>query len=101
MFKPFNKPFKENEAGRIKVMWERIEAEKHMALWAGIFFFMTLIVFLWMVNTKNLFDYYNVKKSGGLDVTEFTSEFEQAWKKLKDNTVDMKVQGGEEEIRKK
>jgi hypothetical protein len=100
MNKPFNKPFKEGGTKRIKVMWERVEAEKHMALWTGIFFFMTLIIFLWVVNTRDLFEYYQVKKKGNFGIMDLSTEFNQAWGKFKESTIDMNVQGVKEEIRK-
>lgn len=83
--------YREEDAKKTKVMWEKEEREKHAALWAGVLFFMLLVIFLWLLNTKNLFEYFNFNKKKTLNLDEFSVEFNQALNDVSSKVGDMKV----------
>lgn len=70
--------YREEDAKKTKIMWEKEEKAKYAALWAGIFFFMTLIIFLWVLNTKSLFEYLNFNKKKSFNIDQFSQEFNQS-----------------------
>lgn len=70
--------YREEDAKKTKVLWEKEEKAKYTALWAGIIFFMMLIIFLWLLNTKNLFEYLNFNKKKAFNIDQFSQEFNQS-----------------------
>ncbi len=54
---PKKKPIKKTLA----IKREKIEKEKHLAMWSGVGFFMILIIFIWVINFKNNFNIVNKK----------------------------------------
>jgi hypothetical protein len=66
------------------------ERDKHRALLAGVFFFMSLIVALWLFNTGYLFKKTEVKKTEAFDINEFSREFSQAFHDVGEKMSDLK-----------
>jgi hypothetical protein len=83
--------YREEDAKKTKVLWEKEEKEKHTALWAGVLFFMLLIVFLWVLNTKSLFEYFNFNKKKKINLDQFSQEFNQTLNEVSAKVGEMKV----------
>ncbi len=84
------KQYRDGDAKKDKMMWEKEEGDKHAALWAGVIFFMSLIIFLWFLNTKSLFEYFNFNKKKSFNIDQFSVEFDQALAEFKSDTEKMK-----------
>jgi hypothetical protein len=57
----------------------REERDKNNALWAGIIFFMLLIIILWVMNLGMVFKRVPATSSDLLEVDKFSRDFQQAF----------------------
>jgi hypothetical protein len=55
------------------------EKDKHNALFAGVIFFMLLIIILWVMNLQMMLHSAPKKPNNDLNVDKFSQEFEQAF----------------------
>lgn len=60
----------------------REERDKHRALFAGVIFFMILIVFLWMINLGNVVRPFTIKEKKTFDIDKFSKEFQESYNEV-------------------
>jgi len=88
----------QKEKGELKVFWEKEEKDKRLALWAGIIFFMVLIMLLWFFTTRNfLANLKNDKKPAPAKIEDVTTEFKQSFSELNSHLQELKNSGVVEE----
>jgi hypothetical protein len=76
------KKYHDDSAKKTKVLWEKEERDKHAALFAGVCFFMVLILFLWLLNTKSFFDSLKFNKKKQFNIDKFSQEFNQSFSEV-------------------
>ncbi len=75
---------KESQTKNRQEREKKEEKEKRLVMWTGISFFMCLIVFLWILNIRNVFS--RVDDSSRIKhniIGEISQEFNQAFKEVK------------------
>jgi len=71
---------------------EDIERDKKLMMWAGVCFFMVLILFFWIINIKNVFKINEVDNSNSqnqLNWQEITDEFGKTMDEIKNIKSEM------------
>jgi hypothetical protein len=66
------------------------EKDKHNALFAGVIFFMLLIIILWVMNLQTMLKSAPKKQNNDLNVDKFSQEFEQAFNQAGAKIVQLK-----------
>ena len=79
----------------IPEMQMKIDREKHFALWAGVVFFMTIIVFFWIFSFKHGVIANSVEKKEGQSLTEVLDKFNSTFDDVADNVKNLKDGIGE------
>jgi len=79
---------KENLAGlgQDKVLDVKVERDKHFMMWTGVIFFMILIAFFWLYNTKQVFERSSREGSNNFslaDWQELTDEVSEKMSQMK------------------
>ncbi len=64
------------DTGQGKALYEKVERDKRFMMWAGVTFFMILIAFFWLYNTKQAFERSSREENNNFTLTD--------WQKLTD-----------------
>jgi hypothetical protein len=57
----------------------REERDKHNALWAGVIFFMVLIIVLWVMNLNMVFKRPLIKANDQINIDKLSQDFQKAF----------------------
>jgi len=70
---------------------EKVEREKRLALWAGVAFFMFLVIFVWIVNFKNNFKIIdnNTNIQNAAELKEIMGDFSKVIKETRNNFTEL------------
>jgi hypothetical protein len=72
-------PNKEEEKLPADDRLKKEEKDKHNALWAGVIFFMVLIIILWVMNLGMVFKSHPAKKSDDLNIDKLSQDFQKTF----------------------
>jgi len=65
---------------------KKVGQDKKLMMWTGVIFFMALILFVWVLNIKNVFETKpskNIDNSVVEEWNDFTEEFSKTWDKVR------------------
>ena len=79
---------KENLASRERdeVLYEKVVRDKRFMMWTGVTFFMILITFFWIYNTRQVFEQSNIERNNDFSLTdwqELTDEISEKMNQMK------------------
>jgi hypothetical protein len=74
------------------------EGDKKLMMWAGITFFMTVILFFWILNIKNILKTDSIEKDGEFEWTEVKSEIDDIMGDIKENIDNIEFEAEEEAV---
>lgn len=78
---------------------DKVERDKRMILWAGVSFFMILILVVWIFSFKKVLKKINAQsdRDNNLNWTEITNDFSQTMDKMKQGLAEVKNNNPEAE----
>ena len=77
----------------------KAEREKYIAMWAGVMFFMAIIVFVWLISFKNNFQAINQPaQNGGGELGDIIKNFSQAVEEVEDDLGGLRETINSEEL---
>jgi Fe2+ transport system protein B len=74
------------------------EGDKKLMMWAGVTFFMTVILFFWILNIKNILKTDSIEKDGEFEWTEVKSEIDDIMGDIKENIDNIEFEAEEEAV---
>jgi len=72
---------------------EEIERDKRLIMWTGVIFFMVLILTIWIINFKNVFQAKQSENTNSSAIQEWnkiTDEFTETWEKVRQGMSELK-----------